>query len=149
MARKEGGGMDRTDDGVGRTAAERAGVRRYVMEIGSGVIAFAMLFLVLPQFLETGPHTLWGIVVALLPLLPVGWIAVAVIRHVRRVDELFRALFVKSAAVGFMAAMLIALTIAFLRPTGVHLEYSEWWIFVGGMGTWGIGAAVLSLRAGR
>lgn len=132
-----------------RTRGERRASQRYMWEIGAGAVAFLFLFLFLPDLVPAEPGSAASIVVALVPLLPVLGMAVAVMRHVHRVDELQRMLLLRSLAVAFGVAMLIALTIAFLSTAGVRVAFTEWYVFIGGMAAFGVVAGVLSLRANR
>lgn len=118
-------------------------------EVGAGVVAFVVLFLFLPGAVRTEVRTPASILIALLPLTSVLWITIAVARHIRRVDEFQRIFVLQSFAIGFAAAMLIALTIAFLSTAGITVAYPEWYVFIGGMSLWGISISVLSFRASR
>lgn len=138
----------RTDANT-RTPAERRAARRYMWEVGAGALGFMILFLVLPRVIQVEDGTPGSIVMALAPLAPVCWIAIALVRHVRRVDELQRTLVWQSFALGFGAAMLIALTIALLGTAGITVAHTEWYVFIGGMVTWGVTICALSFRASR
>ena len=72
------------------------------------------LFLALPRIVQTQPGTALNVIVALVPLAPVIWMIIAIARHVRRVDELQRLLFLRSFTFGFAVSMVTALTIALL-----------------------------------
>lgn len=141
--------MSNDDELHGRTRAESRAGRRYVWEFTIGVVAYLLLFLLLPRLVTTEPDSTWSVVVALTPMVPAVWMVIAMVRHVRRIDELQRALLLRSFAVGFGAAMLIALTIALVSSAGVDTRHSEWAVFIGGMIAWGVSLAVFSSRADR
>ena len=87
--------------------------------------------------------------VALLPLLPSLWVVVAIVRMIRRSDEMTRALQYQSMAVGFGGAMVAAMaTGLFALPgdTGLFGRLSPWLVFSVGMLTWAISAATLAAR---
>jgi hypothetical protein len=133
----------------GSTPQERRASLRYLWEIAAGAVGFLVTFLFLPEVVPTEPGSVAGVVVALVPLVPVIWIAVALIRHVDRVDELQRGLLLLSLAIGFGAAMLISLVVVFLSTAAITVEHPEWWVFIGGMAVWGVSIGVLSYRANR
>ncbi|QEW03023.1 hypothetical protein [Microbacterium lushaniae] len=141
--------MSNDDDLRGRTRAERSAGRRYVGEFTIGVAAYLLLFLVLPRLVVTEPGSAWSVVIALTPIAPVLWMVIAMARHVRRVDELQRALLLHSFTVGFGAAMLIALAIALVTGAGIDTRHSEWAVFIGGMAAWGVSLGAFSFRANR
>lgn len=131
------------------TARERQVSTRYMWEIMAGAIGFLITFLFLPRILTPSPGSLGSIVLALVPIIPVLWMVIALVRHVHRIDELQRGIVQLSLAIAFGATMLIALTIAFLSTAGITVSYPEWWVFVGGMGVWGTTIGLLSIRASR
>ena len=133
----------------GSTPQERRASLRYLWEIAAGAIGFLVTFLFLPEIVRTEPGSAAGVVVALVPLVPVVWIAVALIRHVGRVDELQRGLLLLSLAIGFGAAMLISLVIVFLSTAAIVVDQPEWWVFIGGMAVWGVSVAIVFARATR
>lgn len=136
-------------DPGGRTPTELRAARRYMWGIAMSSFAFLLLFLVLPSLVNAKDGSALSIVVALAPMLAVIWMLVSVFRLVRRVDEFQRGMILSSFAIGFATAMLIALTIAFLRPVGIVNEYTEWWVFIGGMSSWGVALTLFSMRANR
>lgn len=141
--------MNETNATNGRTPSERRVGGRYLWEFSIGIVGYVVLFLVLPRIVHTQPGTTMSVVVALVPLLPVLWIVVAIARHLRRVDEFQRLLFLQSFTIGFGVAMLIALAVALLNGVDVSTPSPEWLIFIGGMSAWGISLAALSIRASR
>ena len=137
------------EKGARTTAGERRAATRYMWEIMAGAIGFLVTFLFLPRFFAPPAGSLGSIALALVPLVPVLWIVIALTRHIRRIDELQRGIAQLSLAIAFGAAMLIALTVAFLSTAGIAVSFPEWWVFIGGMGVWGITIGVLSMRASR
>lgn len=133
----------------GRTPAERQLGKRYIGEFSIGVLAYLLLFLVLPRVVSAEPGSAWSIVIALTPLVPVAWMIIAMARHLHRIDEMQNVLLLRSFAVGFGAALLIALAIALLSGAGVDTRHSEWAVFIGGMGAWSVSLAVFSFRVDR
>lgn len=131
------------------TTGERRASRQYMWEIMAGVVGFMATFLILPALVPTAPGSIGRIVIALASLIPVLWICIALVRHLHRLDELQRTLLLQSFAMGFGVAMLIAFTIALLSAADVVVDGAHWWVFIGGMLTWGAALGLLSFRAGR
>lgn len=125
---------------------ERAVARRYMWEFLPGAVAYVVLFFGVTSLvdLESGDpvNVLW----ALLPVVPVVWMIVSVVRHVRRIDEFQRTLVLQSFALGFGAAMLAAVVIALVGMTGIVVIGAEWYVFLVGMGTWGVASMVSTRR---
>lgn len=141
--------MNETGEPSGRTRSEQRAGQRYLWEFSIGILAYLALFLALPRIVQTQPGTALNVIVALVPLAPVIWMIIAIARHVRRIDELQRLLFLRSFTLGFAVSMVTALTIALLSGAGVDVQHAEWIIFLGGMTSWGLSLAVLSIRASR
>lgn len=79
------------------------------------------------------------IVWALLPVLPLAWVLVAVVRLLPRLDEYQRQLQLQALAVGFGAAMIAAVATGFLAFAGVQGWWSSWAVFAVGMLGWALG----------
>lgn len=141
--------MNETGKPSGRTRSEQRAGKRYLWEFSIGILAYLALFLALPRIVQTQPGTALNVIVALVPLAPVIWMIIAIARHVRRVDELQRLLFLRSFTFGFAVSMVTALTTALLSGAGVDIRHAEWIIFMGGMTSWGLSLAALSIRASR
>lgn len=85
---------------------------------------------------------------ALLPVIPLAWVIWAIVRHLRRIDELQSRQTYQGLSVGFGAAMLAAVTTGFLAIAGLDLRFSGWIIFAIGMLGWVLGQAILAGRNG-
>jgi hypothetical protein len=83
---------------------------------------------------------------AVLPVLPMIWVAIAVARHVHRIDEYERGKQLSGLAVGFAVAMLSAIALGILESAGLRLTGSTFWVYGAGMVTWALSAAVSSRR---
>lgn len=95
-------------------------VRRYVVELGSTLLAYGLLLVTVNKAAQWGwvPDTL-HIPVALLPMLP-GIAAVWVImRHIRRMDEMQRRMQFEGLAFGFAMTALITFSYGFLEGQGL------------------------------
>ncbi len=80
----------------------------------------------------------WKYLVALLPILPIIYGARAIARSLGRSDEMGKQIQLEGMSAGFGAAMLAALTLAFLAMAGMNTEqWGPWLVFGVGMTTWG------------
>lgn len=140
---------DRPPSRVTRTPRERAAIRRYAIEMAVAVIALLALLLVPLAALAPDAGPVLRVTWALLPIVPVLGIVAAVARYVNRVDELQRRVVLESLSVGFAAAMLAALTCAFIRSAGLDVGEVEWTVFLGGMLTFGVTVAIRSWTTTR
>lgn len=135
--------------GPRRTPGEVRRTRRYAVEF-SACITVAVVLILLPIEALVGAssetlRTVW----ALLPLFPALGATVAVIRYVRRIDELQRRLVTDALAIAFGASMLTALAVAFVRSADQPVGQPEWAVFLVGMLAFGLAVAILSARASR
>ncbi len=94
--------------------------------------------------LDGASPTRW--VWALAPVLPGAWVAVALVRHLHRLDDYQRMLQLQGLAVGFAVAMLTALTVGFLGLAGLPAMAAGWVTFAAGMTAWLVTTAVSSHR---
>lgn len=129
-----------------RSNGERAAARRYMWEFLPAAAAYLVIFFGVTTWIDLENGDSLNVLWALLPVVPVVWMIVSVIRHVRRIDEFQRALVLQSFALGFGAAMLTAVVIALVGLTGIVVVGAEWYVFIVGMGTWGVASMVSTRR---
>lgn len=120
--------------------------RRYAMEFLPGAIGFVVLFIGIPMIVDIEAGTPWSVIAALLPILPVIWMAIAAARHVARADEFQRTQLLTGFAIGFGAAMLTAIVFALLSTAGIVVPNAELYVFVAGMIAWGASLPILFRR---
>jgi len=89
-------------------------VRRYILEFGLSMAVYAVV-LCASIFLFARVNGVWRIVVALLPIIPVGLVFAAGIRFLLRTDELERQIMVISLAMAGGATALLSVTYGFLE----------------------------------
>lgn len=65
------------------------------------------------------PETPWRYLVALAPMLPGLWLAVALMGFIRRLDELSRKVVLESAAAAFAATVLLVVCLGLLGAAGL------------------------------
>lgn len=120
------------------SAGDRARTRAYHREFWPGMVAYAVVLAAVLTWGGLDGSSPWRFAWALAPVLPVAWVAIAVLRHARRVDEFQRLLLLESIAVGFAVAMLGAVTLGFLTAAGLRLEAAPWLVFGAGMLGWAL-----------
>lgn len=113
------------------------------------MLAYGAVLALVVMFGHLHGHSAWRILWALLPVLPVGWALWAVVRHLRRVDELQQLLLLLRLGVGFAAAMLASITVGFLGIAGLDMRFAGWIVYGVGMLAWIIGAAAGAAAVGQ
>jgi hypothetical protein len=130
--------LDSTSNG----SHDRKVSRAYQLEFWAGMIGY---FVVLAAVLIWGGldgTSPWRFVFAVLPVVPMLWVAWAVLRHIRRIDDYQRFLLLQGLGLGFAVAMISSITIGFLAIAGLQLPAAGWIIYGLGMIGWAVGAAV-------
>jgi hypothetical protein len=78
-----------------------------------GALAFSM------NWLELNPDSPWRYVVALSPMIPGVWIAVGVVRAIKKLDELERSVLLEGVAVSFVGTLILVMSLGFLEIAGL------------------------------
>lgn len=138
--------MTRNLDTPVRSAGDRRRTTAYLREFVPGIVAYVLVLLAALRWGGFDGTSPWRFLWAVLPVLPMVWIAVAVLRHLRRVDEYQRTRMLTGLGAGFAVAMLASIALGILQSAGFELEGSGFWIYAIGMATWGIASAVSSRR---
>jgi hypothetical protein len=93
--------------------------RRYFVELGAGILAYAAMLVVSAKLLRHYPgHAPADTLVALLPMLPALGVCWAILRQLRRVDEFERQLQFEALAMAFAGTALITFGYGFLEHVG-------------------------------
>jgi hypothetical protein len=130
-------------DAVG---TERAVMRSYLREFGLGMVAYAVVLAAVLIWGGLDGSSPWRFVWAMLPVLPTLWIAVAVVRHIRRIDDYQRLLLLQGLGVGFLVAMAASVTVGFLDIAGLNVPMPGWIVYAVGMLGWLVAAQVAKRR---
>lgn len=133
-------------DSTAPSTGDRRRRRAYLVEFVPGMVAYVLVLAAALAWGGFDGDSPARFVWALLPVVPMVWVAVAVVRHVRRLDGYQRERTLTALATGFAVAMLAALALGILQSAGLRLEGSGFWIYGAGMLTWAVGAAVGSGR---
>ncbi len=113
------------------------------------MVAYVVVLALVVGFGDLNGPSTWRIGWALLPVLPIGWALWAVVRHLRRVDELQQRLLLQGLGVGFAASMMASVTVGFLGIAGLDMRFAGWIIYGVGMLAWIIGAAAGAAAMGK
>ena len=96
----------------------RQGSLRYMLEFGASMLAYSVVLVVSLTFLRENPDSPWRIPVTVAPVIPIAFVMLAVIRFVRRMDELHRRIHLEAVIISFIAAMIFCITYGFLENVG-------------------------------
>ena len=135
-----------TNDLDTRASGDRRRSRAYLVEFGIGMAAYFVLLAAAIPLASAAPVGPMRGLLALLPLAAVAWVAVAVVRHLHRIDERQRLQTLEGLGVGFVVAMLTAVALGLLAPFGLTVPASPWCIYAAGMLAWLISSIVQRSR---
>ena len=134
--------LDRSDQSRG----DRAKAWAYVREFVPAMVAYCVVLVLVVTFGDLDGTSPWRFLWAVLPVLPLIWVAVAVIRHLRRLDDYQQRLNLQALGVGFAVAMGAAITMGLLESAGLQTQVTGWITFGAGMFGWGITSIVVGRR---
>ncbi len=111
-------------------------IRTYYWHLGFSMIAYVMTIIASRDFLHTHPGDGPAyFAIALLPVLPVIFVFVAIVRFVVATDELQRRIIVNSLALAGGATALLAVTYGLIEGDDIP-HPSAWWTYVVFMSSW-------------
>lgn len=122
---------------------DRINARRYGWELGSALVAYTILLVVALTLHDEDGSTTAIVVLMLLPVAPALGIAWAALRMVQRSHEFVRSRQLEAIAIGFVLAMIAAVTLGFLTIV-VAIPAAPWIVYGIGMSGWASGAVVRS-----
>lgn len=128
------------------SSGDRARARAYLRDFLPGMVGYVVVLPLVIHFGGLGGTAPSRWVWALLPLIPLAWVAVAVLRHLRRVDEYQQRQLLQGLSIGFVVAMLAALTVGLLSMAGLDLPSAGWIIFGAGMAAWALSTIPVGRR---
>ena len=132
-------------DTRGRSTGDVARSRSYLRDFLPAVLGYLLVLALVVALGDLDGTSPWRFAWALLPVLPLLWMVRAVARHLRRTDEYQRLLTLEGLAVGFVVAMVTAVTCAFLELAGLAMP-TGWIVWGAGMLSWAVAAAVTARR---
>ena len=93
--------------------------RRYRLELGAALVVYTVLLVFSLRLIRHGVGSgEAAVVVALLPMVPGAGVCWAVLRQLRRLDELRRRLHLEALAVAFAGTAVITFSYGFLENVG-------------------------------
>ncbi|MEP3248487.1 MAG: hypothetical protein ABJN40_22530 [Sneathiella sp.] len=94
--------------------------RRYIIEMGLCLTAYAVLLFVSLQILNHGVGNDWlRLTVSVLPILPCLITGYVVLKHIRQLDELQQKMQLEAISFSFIATALVTFTYGFLENMGL------------------------------
>lgn len=106
---------------------------------------YVIVVLITLPILRANPTAEWRYLVALLPLVPVGLALLAVIRHVRRLDEFQQRIQLEAIAFAFVDTLLMAFAYGFLEIAGFP-QIGMLWVLPYGIFAWVLGQWIANRR---
>lgn len=92
--------------------------KRYAIEFGAAMAAYVAAVFVSATLLKSVTHAIIRPAVALLPMVPAVFVIIAIIRQLRRLDELQRRIQFEALAISFMGTAFITFGYGFLQLVG-------------------------------
>ena len=92
--------------------------RRYAVELGGALAAYVVTLFVSLTLLKSVTDAIVRPAVALLPMAPAVFVIIAIIRQLRRLDELQRRIQLEALAISFMGTAFITFGYGFLQLSG-------------------------------
>lgn len=125
-------GVDSGDESPVELRRQRA--FRIRARLGAG--GFLLATLALHLWGEVGRTSPWRLAWAALPLLPLAWLVIVIVLRVRQMDEYQVKLFFPGLAVGFIVAMVTAITVGTLSSAGFSTPNGGWAVGIAGLLAW-------------
>jgi hypothetical protein len=120
-------------------------IRRYVIEFGASMAAYAVVLVISLLLVESHPHAVWRVPVVLAPLIPTGFALVAFLRYLHDTDEMQQRLQLEAIGFSFGATGMLTFAYGFLQNVGFP-QLSWIYILPLMIALWGIGSGVAARR---
>jgi len=108
--------------------SQDTGKRRYNRDVLIALLAYAVLLAVSGYIVDANRDAGWRYAVAVLPMVPAAFVAVAWVRYYRTVDELQQRIALEALAFAFGGTALITFGYGFLDAAGLP-RISWWWVW--------------------
>ena len=122
-----------------------ANAKRYLKEFLSSMAAYSILVPLSMRLLRGHEHTVFGYLVAFLPIIPSAFALWAFLRFFRGLDELQRRIQLEAVAFSFLATCFITLTWAFQQNAGLP-RFDVSWVAPLLILLWGLGLGIAKRR---
>lgn len=107
---------------------QHSGKRRYNRDVLIALLAYGILLAASGYIVDANREAGWRYAVALLPMVPAAFVAVAWVRYYRTVDELQQRIALEALAFAFGGTALITFGYGFLDAAGLP-RISWWWVW--------------------
>lgn len=111
---------------------------RNLLEFGGSMLVYSVVLIVSLTFLGENPDSSWRIPVTVAPVIPIIFVMLAVIRGVRRMDEMRRHIHLEAVIIAFLATVILCFSYGFLENLGFP-SFNTMWVGVAMICLWGIG----------
>ena len=108
--------------------SQDTGKRRYNRDVLIALLAYAVLLAASGYIVGANRDADWRYAVAVLPMVPAAFVAVAWVRYYRTVDELQQRIALEALAFAFGGTALITFGYGFLDAAGLP-RISWWWVW--------------------
>lgn len=119
--------------------------KKYLRDFLGSMAAYTVMVPLSIWLLRGREHTVWGYVIAFLPIIPSGFALWAFLRYFRGLDELQRRIQLEAVAFSFLGTCLITLTWAFQQNAGLP-RFDVSWVAPLLIFLWGIGVGIAKRR---
>ena len=121
--------------------------RRYRREMSGAMILYVLATLAMGYLVRQLPDaSLWRVVAALVPVLPILGALWAVVRFVLRADELMQRIQMMSAVISLGVIIIVCVALGFLQSWAGFPAFSSFYVAMGGIVLWGILPGILMRR---
>src|SRR5690348_4367747 len=104
--------------------------RRYQTEVVVAMVMYMALMAAVVPTLKAQPPLPERVTLAILPVLPVVWVIWAVIKYLRRADELQRRVHIEALAIAAGVTAFLSLSYGFLEDMAGFPHIPLWWVFM-------------------
>ncbi|MFT4003575.1 MAG: hypothetical protein QM684_25370 [Rhizobium sp.] len=93
---------------------------RYLVELGASMLAYGAALTMSVWLIDHGmvENPVWKTILSLTPMLPAFLVAMSILRHLRRIDELQRRIQLEAFSLAFAGTALITFSYGFLENVG-------------------------------
>lgn len=114
---------------------------RYLLELGGSTLAYVGVQVVSLMFLRENPDSPWRIPVTVAPVIPLVFMMLAVVRFVRRMDEMLRHLHLEAVLIAYIATLILCFSYGFLENVGFP-TFNTMWVGFAMILLWSVGQLV-------
>ncbi|MXY98952.1 MAG: hypothetical protein F4Z29_14755 [Gemmatimonadetes bacterium] len=114
---------------------------RYLLELGASTLAYVVVQVVSLMFLRENPDSPWRIPVTVSPVIPLVFMMLAVVRFVRRMDEMLRHLHLEAVLIAYITTVILCISYGLLENVGFP-TFNTMWVGFAMILLWSVGQLV-------